>query len=478
LSPSHHIFISLILDIIIGPQSKAQRYFESHLAVEVHAHENPADVIMDAIAEQGDAFAKQWLVTGHDYLTKMPDIAMTMHDTNGNSLVLQGLTDTKTNGNDVQPISRGGSIDEPQPLLPGKSTTAPSPSVLHPFAAGGVSQYQYQSTNHHQIAQTSSTTRIFVDSARNKNYQSNGTTGNGNESKHPPYSAHNNNRMVSETTRLRSGSQVAMVAREQRGAPFFTQFLLCHIRSLRQQHEKLSALVLESGVAMFAGLLMGVAAGGQDHQGVLIAPYTLLSPSPLSFLIPQLCMFINMSIGLAASSPGVKMFGEEKVVFWREAGAGHSRLAYFLGVITASFYRIILSALHFTMIYHILAMPLISFGNMLSMIILTFYAVYGLAAAISMVLAREDAPLLAVVASLFAAVFGGYVESLPDFIKKISYAFWASEAMFDQNVRPFRGIYQVDEIDAPLWNYTCKRYGPPPLYTLLCLCCNVITNIR
>ena len=48
----------------------------------------------------------------------------------------------------------------------------------------------------------------------------------------------------------------------------------------------------------------------------------------------------------------------------------------------------------------------------------SFYAVYGLAATISMVLKRENAPLLAVVATLFAAVFGGYVTNLPEFLKK------------------------------------------------------------
>jgi hypothetical protein len=76
-----------------------------------------------------------------------------------------------------------------------------------------------------------------------------------------------------------------------------------------------------------------------------------------------------------------------------------------------------------------------------------------------MILKREDAPLLAVVVSLFAAVFGGYVQSLPEFLKKISYAYWASEAMYDQNVTPFRGIYQVDEIDAPLWGYKLDNFG-------------------
>lgn len=54
----------------------------------------------------------------------------------------------------------------------------------------------------------------------------------------------------------------------------------------------------------------------------------------------------------------------------------------------------------------------------------TFYAIYGLSSLISMLLPIEDASLAAVVASLFAAVFGGYVQSLPEGLKKMSYAYW------------------------------------------------------
>jgi hypothetical protein len=172
-----------------------------------------------------------------------------------------------------------------------------------------------------------------------------------------------------------------------------------------------------------------------------------------------MCMFINMSLGLAGSSPGVKAFGEEKIVYWREAGAGHSQLAYFLGVSTASFYRIVLNALHFTMVYQVLARPMMGFGAMWANTILTFYAIYGQSAAISMLVKRENAPLLAVVVSLFAAVFGGYVSAIPEPLKKISYAYWASEAMYDKTVTPFRGIYQVDEIDAPIFGYKLGSFS-------------------
>jgi hypothetical protein len=76
------------------------------------------------------------------------------------------------------------------------------------------------------------------------------------------------------------------------------------------------------------------------------------------------------------------------------------------------FYRETLAALHFSMIYHILAQPLIPFNHLFAVIFLYFFAVYGLAAVVSFLVKRENAPLLAVVICLFAGVFNGFGPSL------------------------------------------------------------------
>jgi ABC-type multidrug transport system permease subunit len=135
-------------------------------------------------------------------------------------------------------------------------------------------------------------------------------------------------------------------------------------------------------------------------------------------------MFLMMASGLSGGPSGVKAFGEDRLVYWRESAAGHSRFAYFIGVATAQFYRIALNALHFTMLFHVLAAPTIGFGSMYGVLVCVFYAIYGLAIIISMILPIEDASLAAVIATLFAAVFGGYLQSLPTGLKKISYAYW------------------------------------------------------
>ncbi|KAJ3305130.1 hypothetical protein HDU76_005060, partial [Blyttiomyces sp. JEL0837] len=112
---------------------------------------------------------------------------------------------------------------------------------------------------------------------------------------------------------------------QQRGASFWIQSWLCHNRYLIQQYRRIGALGLEIGVASLAGGLMGIAVSSQKgvlFVGVPISPYSLFSSSTLVWLIPQLGLLIGMSCGLAGAPAGVKVFGEEQTVYWREAAAG------------------------------------------------------------------------------------------------------------------------------------------------------------
>lgn len=98
-------------------------------------------------------------------------------------------------------------------------------------------------------------------------------------------------------------------------------------------------------------------------------------------------------------------FGEEKVLYWREAAAGHSKLAYYIGKTIGTVYRFSITSLHFATLFYILGRPQISFAKFYCIILLTYYCVYGLAAIISMLVRRENGSLLAVVATMLTAVY-------------------------------------------------------------------------
>lgn len=63
----------------------------------------------------------------------------------------------------------------------------------------------------------------------------------------------------------------------------------------------------------------------------MIEPYSLMSPSPTEWPVVISAFVVGVAISCAGGPPGVKTFSEEKVVYFREAAAGHNRFSYFLG---------------------------------------------------------------------------------------------------------------------------------------------------
>lgn len=62
-----------------------------------------------------------------------------------------------------------------------------------------------------------------------------------------------------------------------------------------------------------------------------------------------------------------------ELVFSRESCSGHSESAYFIGKVLSTFFRIFLSALHFTSFYMVLTASIVPFHVQLGINILYFY---------------------------------------------------------------------------------------------------------
>ncbi|KAJ3158449.1 hypothetical protein HDU86_002918 [Geranomyces michiganensis] len=251
-----------------------------------------------------------------------------------------------------------------------------------------------------------------------------------------------------------------------RGARFGYQLWYCLLRAMRQQARTLTSVVLEVFVGLFCGALLGVALQGNDGQiysSFLVDPYTGASSGDQSYPPALLGLLIGIIVALAAGPAGVKIFSEEKVVYWREAAAGHSPLAYYLGKTIASFPRLLLSALHFAAIFAFISTPLMDFSAVYAITLLIFWGVYGLATIVSMLVRRENASLLAVVCALFAAIFCGYGPTLTNakqwgliFIWELSFNKWAAEALYSQYMSTFSHIYDVQG-SADFYGFTLNQ---------------------
>ena len=253
-----------------------------------------------------------------------------------------------------------------------------------------------------------------------------------------------------------------------RGAPWYRQIYFCLNRSLLQQYRRRSSVYFEVGVAALAGLLLGLAqvsAKGNDFRGIYLHPYELLSSSTDFASIPELSLLVALSIGLTASSPGVKIFGEEKLIYLREASSGHNRFAYYVGKVLSTLPRMFLANLHFTIFFILLATPKISWSTACIANFLYFYCIYGLASCVSMITRREDGPLIATMASLVVGIISGVSPTLRvatswhmQWLWRMSPGTWLAEGYFTQNVKPYAYLYQID-MAAKSTGYTLDQFG-------------------
>ena len=255
---------------------------------------------------------------------------------------------------------------------------------------------------------------------------------------------------------------------KMRGASWPAQVFYCWKRAMTQQVRNSTSFFFEIVVGAIAGVIIGLSAyTSQGHlfQGIYLPPFTILSSAVDYQSTPQLGLLGALAIGLAASAPGFWVFGEEKQIYYRETASGHSRSAYYVGKLLSTLLRIGLSSLHFTVFLGILAVPLISFPMMYLANLLYFWCVYGLASVVSMIVKREDGPLIAVLCSLILGILGGVAPPLStvkqwhmEWFWRLSPGVWYTEGYFTKNLTPLGYLYELD-LAAQVVGYTLDQFA-------------------
>lgn len=249
-----------------------------------------------------------------------------------------------------------------------------------------------------------------------------------------------------ETASLRSSIR-------KRGAPWPKQIYFCLLRALLQQYRTKSSFWFEMGVSAFGGFLIGLAQNGQkgvNFTGFYLDDYVDLSAAIDYKSVPQMALLVCISIGLIASAPGVRVFGEEHLMYKREAASGHNIFSYYVAKVISTFPRMILGCFHFTTLFILLATPRISWGASYLANLMYAFCIYGLASIISMIARQEDGPLLAVMASLIVGVLSGAAPPLRKvegwhvgWLWRSSPGVWLAEIYFGENVAPLKDLYDV-----------------------------------
>ncbi|CAI6327815.1 unnamed protein product [Periconia digitata] len=263
----------------------------------------------------------------------------------------------------------------------------------------------------------------------------------------PPRTASPSNSVISTPEQ----EEFLRLTMKKRGASWPAQAYYCCKRSITQQVRTKGSFFFEIGIGALAGGVIGLsasAAKGQLFRGLYKDSFIILSPAVDYQSVPQVGLLGGMAVGLAASAPAVRVFGEEKMIFNREAAAGHSMSAYYVGKMVSVLPRLFLSSLHYSVFMGILATPIMAWTDMFIAILLYFFCVYGLASCVGMVVKREDGPLLAVMASLIIGILGGVAPPLSkvatwklEWLWRMSPGVWFTEAFVSQCLLPLDYLY-------------------------------------
>jgi ABC-type multidrug transport system ATPase subunit/ABC-type multidrug transport system permease subunit len=397
------------LTVYQGPQRLAVKYFTERFDIVFKQQDNPADTLMDLIAEQGAEFVIAWKDGGDQYLSTLdidlPDVV--------------------------------SALEVPEEEV-GITSNCRAPSE----------EYTKILVNEMPMTKTSEVSSCVTEAVDAKSNSLRSDIVDQKDIRAPVL------RNRSSTSAFQPFFHSNSPVRVTPG--FIRQFYLSLIRNLWKQAANTSSLTLEAGLGAFAGLVMG-ALIKVSWQGILKPPYSLFTPTPREASIGALFNTVGLAISLAAASAGVSVFGEEQIVYRREVAAGHSHIAYYCGTSVAQIPRLCVDALHFAFLFHVLSQPLTSFGQFLGIVFLLYFAIYGLAAIVSFLVSRRNAALLAVVVSL---IFSSMTQKggQPEPIQFISASRWASEALFSVETRPYRHIMQVDEAAERL-GYTLDRFS-------------------
>ena len=166
-----------------------------------------------------------------------------------------------------------------------------------------------------------------------------------------------------------------------------------------------------------------------------------------------------LSISLTATMSALKVFGNERVNYWREKSAGVSGLAYFLGKDFAFIPSMVAMPIIFNTIFYPLMSPRTKIIPFYSILFLVQYTASGLGMAISTIFHKSVSQLAAVVVVLISSMVAGLnpvqkkMEKIAffSFFNFISFQRYGFTALYLTELKRYKDIYNLDT--------TLDKYG-------------------
>jgi len=248
---------------------------------------------------------------------------------------------------------------------------------------------------------------------------------------------------------------------ERTMASFTRQLWLFFFRAIIQQTRDIASILIDFCLVCLAGSLLGIVFFNAHYVGppeksicqeISVTQLQDRCELPIDDPVATIASLICLCLALTGVASALRVFGNERVVFWRESSGGVSTLAYFLAKDFAQIANMVICPLIFLTFYYSLTAPRSPFITMFAIVLLIQFTSTGIGYLVSIVVAPTVAQLTAVVVVLICVMFSGARPTLPQmktmpfpmpYVPYISYMRWAEEAIYITEIGRFQDVYDV-----------------------------------
>lgn len=241
----------------------------------------------------------------------------------------------------------------------------------------------------------------------------------------------------------------------------FVQFWLFFVRALLQQTRNIPGILADVVLVLMSAVTFGIVFF--DTQYIGPPPKEVCAEMPVDGLIlrcslpildpfPHMAIMTAIGLALPAAMAALRVFGPERVVFWRESSAGSNTFSYFVGKDLAQYPSLILLPLLFAGVFATFWSPRGSFVMLWILFMLVWWVASGIGYVISVLLPPNLATMGAVVVIFGFSMFAGIKPTLSEMSKMwipmpwlpwISPFRYSSEAFYLLEIFEWSKIYDV-----------------------------------
>ena len=436
-----------------GTRADAQLFFEQNYKIPFNATSNPADIIVDAVAEKGPLLADEWDKHTSDP-NYFPPLVRPKDNKKGSVMAIEAPNNTADTNNATDVAKEGGPLGSPMSpdtFTPGvRQTTASAFSraeedggaeVSGGGLPGAVSEPatpnvgpSHSNPSHGAINGDATTSKgdtavVCVINSSNNTTNDHRTIS---DAKSSAAEVEANGSPDAEAADEECPRRRRLFGRRhspnhivvnRRNAPIWRQIILIHNRSVAKQLSDLQPFVVEQLVNLVVALVLGFSS--TEYSPYWSFKYYQMVSPPESNFLPQVFMYCSMALGVVCVMPGSAVFVNSRETYFREAGAGFSRIAYYLGTVISLQPRVILTSLVFATLFQIVPRLTPSFGAIFLFSWLIASCSYALGIIPAMMFSPATAPLVGTLLVIFFSCLSGFIMNFPVGLKYLSYSYWA-----------------------------------------------------